>query len=72
MNAVPDHVEHAVNSLDMRQEGISKSLSLGSALDQTSNVGDLQKRGVHGWGLPKVTEKVLYNSYFSYPSIVFL
>ena len=60
MDAVPDNVEHAVNGLDMRQESISKSLSLGSTLDQAGNVGDLQICWVHGRRLPKVTEKVLY------------
>lgn len=60
MYDVPDNVEHAVNGLDMRQEGISKSLSLGSTLDQAGNVGDLQIRWVHGRRLPKVTEKVLH------------
>lgn len=60
MYAVPDNVEHAVDSLDMRQEGISKSFSLGSTLDQAGNVGDLQIRWVHGRRLPKVTEKVLH------------
>ena len=60
MDVVPDNVEHAVNSLNMRQESISKSLSLGSTLDQAGNVCDLQIRWVHGRRLPKVTEKVLY------------
>lgn len=59
LDSVPDNVEHAINGLDMRQEGISKSLSLGSPLDQAGNVGDLQIRWVHGRRLPKVTEKVL-------------
>lgn len=60
MVTVPDNVEHAINSLDMRQESISKSRSRRSTLDQASNISDLQVRGVHGRRLPEITQKVLH------------
>jgi hypothetical protein len=61
-------MEHAVNSLDMRQESISKTFSLRSSLDQTSNIGDLEISRVHRRRLPEITQKVLNSLILAPPS----
>jgi hypothetical protein len=54
-----DNVEHAVYGLDVREEGVAKSFSLRSTLDEPSNIGDLQISRIHGWRFPEIAEEVL-------------
>ena len=62
-------MEDAVNGLDVRQEGISKSFSLRGTLDQAGNVGDLEIGWVGRRRLPEVTKKVLHVLGHFQPSI---
>jgi hypothetical protein len=54
-----NNVEHAVYGLDVREEGVAKSFSLRSTLDEPRDIGDLQISRIHGWRFPKIAEEVL-------------
>jgi len=52
------HVENAVNCLNVRQESITKTLAFMSTLDKTSNIGNIQHSRYLAGRLPEVDEKI--------------
>jgi len=52
-------VVHAIDSLDVTQEGISQARTLARPLDQARNIRNLQIRRVHTRWVPDLAEEVL-------------
>mmetsp|Transcript_6231 Transcript_6231/g.12245 ORF Transcript_6231/g.12245 Transcript_6231/m.12245 type:complete len:309 (+) Transcript_6231:899-1825(+) len=52
----PTHMENTIHSHDVRQEGISKTLSFSSSLHQASNITNLEKGRYFRFWLVQITE----------------